>query len=139
METAGKPFHEVTLQVQFHDLDPLQVVWHGNYFKYFETARFGLFEKCGVDLHLYHRDTNYIFPIVKTSTKHLFPLRHRDIFVCRASLREARFKIVMDFEIRLADTHRVCTTGRSEQVTVKVPEMEMQFMIPAEIRERLEA
>ncbi len=26
----------------FHDLDPMRVVWHGNYMKYFEIARDGL-------------------------------------------------------------------------------------------------
>ncbi len=137
MRSADRPVHEVTMQVPFHDLDPLQIVWHGNYFKYFEIARSGLFEERGVDLHSYHRDTRFVFPIVRTSTKHLHPLRHRDIFICAARIISAKFKIVMDFEIRLADGGKVCAASRSEQVAVKVPEMELQFMIPPDIRKKL--
>ena len=25
--------------IPFHDIDPMGVVWHGNYFRYFEIAR----------------------------------------------------------------------------------------------------
>ncbi|PJA39535.1 MAG: 4-hydroxybenzoyl-CoA thioesterase, partial [Lysobacterales bacterium CG_4_9_14_3_um_filter_62_6] len=28
--------HEIELTPAFHDLDPMVVVWHGHYFKYFE-------------------------------------------------------------------------------------------------------
>ena len=54
---------EIKLKVPFHDLDPLQVVWHGNYFKYFDIARFGLFEKAGIDLHRYQVENQYLFPL----------------------------------------------------------------------------
>jgi len=131
------PSHSVSLQVPFHDLDPLQVVWHGNYFKYFEIARAALFDSLGIDLYSTHLTSSIVFPIVRTATKHLYPLRFRDDFTCRAQLREARFKIVMDFEIRITENNRICATGMSEQVAVKVPEMELQMMIPKEIREKL--
>ena len=39
--------HEIRLSVPFHDLDPMDVVWHGNYLKYFDMARFALFREAG--------------------------------------------------------------------------------------------
>jgi acyl-CoA thioester hydrolase len=33
---------EVVIRPEFHDLDPMQIVWHGNYMRYFETARTAL-------------------------------------------------------------------------------------------------
>ena len=36
---------ETTIEVQFYDLDPMNVVWHGNYFKYMEIARCELLKK----------------------------------------------------------------------------------------------
>jgi len=33
---------EAEIQVQFFDLDPMQVVWHGHYVKYLEVARCAL-------------------------------------------------------------------------------------------------
>jgi acyl-CoA thioester hydrolase len=42
--------------------------------------------------------------------------------------------LIVDFEIRKVEDGKVCTRGRTEQVTVKVPEMETIFSIPEEIR-----
>ncbi len=129
--------HEVQLQVPFHDLDPLQIVWHGNYLKYFDIARFGLFANAGVDLNDYYQKTGYLFPVTKTTTKHIFPLQYADIFIAKATILEAQIKIVIDFEIKKIDTGEICTKGRGEQVALKSPEMEMEFEIPEDIRKAL--
>ena len=89
--------------------------------------------ECGLDLQEYYTRTGYIFPLIKTATKYIEPLRYKDDFVCRASVSEARIKIVMDFEIRLAGNGRVCAKGRGEQVAVKMPENEMMLKIPDDI------
>ncbi|HOW57815.1 MAG TPA: hypothetical protein PKZ12_07415, partial [Smithellaceae bacterium] len=56
---------------------------------------------------------------------------------CKATLVEARVKLVFDFEIRKVADGKVCARGRTEQVTVKTPEMETIFSIPEEIRRKL--
>ncbi len=126
---------QARLKVPFHDLDPLNVVWHGNYLKYFDIARFGLFSAAGIDLYRYSLEKNYIFPLTKTSTKFISPLRHNDEFICKATLLEATVKIVMGFEIRRVMDGAVCTKGSSDQVAVKLPQMEIMFEIPGDIRE----
>jgi acyl-CoA thioester hydrolase len=128
---------EVRLKVPFFDLDPLQIVWHGNYFKYFDIARTELFERLGVDLDVFYHKTKILFPVSKTSAKHILPLRSKDEFICKATLTDARVKIVLDFEIRLVSDGRVCARGSTEQVAVKTPEMEIMLKIPDEIREAL--
>lgn len=132
------PFsHEIEGRVAFYDLDPLQIVWHGNYFNYFEDARQALLARLGVDLAGYLKQNQYSFPIARTSTKHFHPLRYADVFICKATLVEARTRIVVDFEIRLKESGKRCATGRTEQVAVKVPEMELLIFIPEEIRKAL--
>lgn len=127
----------VHLQVPFHDLDPLQMVWHGNYLKYFDITRSALFVQGGVDLFDYSKKTNCIFPITKTSTKFINSLRYLDEFKSIATVVEAQYKIVIDFEIRLIKGNQLCAKGRSEQVAVKHPDMEILFEIPADIRAAL--
>lgn len=128
---------EVKLTVPFFDLDPMQIVWHGNYLNYFEVARAALFDHYGVDLYSYYERHKLIFPIIRTSTKHIYPLRLRDEIIIKATLVDARVKLVVDFEIRQAADGKICARGRTEQVTVKVPEMEMIFKIPDDIRQAL--
>jgi acyl-CoA thioester hydrolase len=41
----------------------------------------------------------------------------------------------MGFEIRRVMDGAVCTKGSSDQVAVKLPEMEIMFEIPGDIRE----
>ena len=134
MNSSSNKSCEVNFAVPFHDLDPLQMVWHGNYLKYFDIARSELFHHLGIDLFSYLRRTNCFFPITKTTTKHIRSLRYRDEFKCKATVLEARYKIVVEFQIRLLANNQLCTKGKSEQVAVKYPEMEMMFEIPEDIR-----
>ena len=127
----------VELRVPFHDLDPLHIVWHGNYLKYFDIARFELFKNAGIDLYAYYQRTGYLFPVIKTSTKHIIPLKYGDVFRCRATVLEATIKIVTDFVIRKVDTGDICARGRGEQVALKPPDLEMEFEIPTDIRTAL--
>ncbi|MDI6742358.1 MAG: acyl-CoA thioesterase [Smithella sp.] len=126
---------EVKIRVPFYDLDPMQIVWHANYLNYFEIARAALFEHHGIDLYSFYEKHQLIFPIIKTSTKHVHPLFHRDEIICKATLVEAQVKLIVDFVIRKAADGNICARGRTEQVAVKVPEREMLFSIPEEIRQ----
>jgi acyl-CoA thioester hydrolase len=84
--SIDKKSFEVKIRVPFFDLDPMQIVWHGNYLNYFEIARAALFDSKGVDLYSYYDKHQLIFPIIRTSTKHIFPLRHRDEIFARRHL-----------------------------------------------------
>jgi acyl-CoA thioester hydrolase len=119
---------EMHMKVAFHDLDPLQVVWHGNYLKFFDITRFGLFAASGIDLYKYLLEKQIAFPVTRTSLKYISPLRAFDEFICRATVTEAYHKIGMAFEIR----------KNSEQLAVRYPGMEMEFPIPEDIRQALQ-
>jgi acyl-CoA thioester hydrolase len=137
METQKYQSHEIRMKVPFFDLDPMQIVWHGNYLKYFDNARMELFDHLGVDLFEFHDRTRYIFPIIRSSVKHIHPLKRGDEFICRATVKDARSKIVVAFEIRLVADGTVCARGTTEQAAVLEPEMEMVYAIPEEIRRAL--
>jgi acyl-CoA thioester hydrolase len=128
---------EVKYTVPFFDLDPMQIVWHGNYLNYFEVARAALFDHCGVNLYAYYEEQKIIFPIIRTSTKHIYPLRYHDEIIIKATLVDARVKLIVDFEIRKKSDGKICTRGRTEQVAVQAPAMEMIFKIPDDIRRAL--
>ncbi len=137
MPKAMAPTCEVRLTVPFHDLDPLHVVWHGNYYKYFDVARFALFRECDIDLYDFSVTEKIIFPITRSGAKHIIALRHQDEISCRATVTEAHYKIAMSFEIRRIADGQLCARGTSEQVAVMLPDMELQFEIPVRIRAAL--
>ena len=137
MEEQKAKSHDVKMKVSFFDLDPMQIVWHGNYLKYFDIARSELFDGLGVDLFEFHDRTRYIFPIIRSSVKHIHPLKRGDEFICRATVKEARTKIIVAFEIRLVADGTICAKGTTEQAAVLAPEMEMVYTIPEEISRAL--
>lgn len=127
----------ITFKVPFFDVDPMHVVWHGNYLKYFEMARQAYAEACGMDFYRYQMDKGYVFPIIKSTVKYIHPLRFGDEFTVKVTLIEARVKVVMDFEIRLIHSNKLCTRGRTEQVAICLPNMEMELAIPEDVQKAL--
>jgi len=126
------------LRVPFYDVDMFQIVWHGNYLKYFDLARQELFLKSGLAIPR-NLEKYYIFPVIRTSVKYLYPLKFNDEFICSAQAREAKVKLLIDFEVRLLGDGRLCATGRSEHAAVRMPEMEMEFRIPEDVEKALRA
>lgn len=127
----------VQMKVPYYDVDIMQIVWNGHYFKYFERARQAFFLERGMDLLAYAKKTGYIFPVIRSKIKHIRPLRMNDEFLCTCVLKEAKIKIVLDFEIKLISTGLVYAKGQSEQVTLLLPEMELVLTIPEEILKAL--
>ena len=40
--------HKIERKVRFDELDPLNIVWHGNYASFFEEGRIALGDKYGI-------------------------------------------------------------------------------------------
>jgi acyl-CoA thioester hydrolase len=78
MDTNGSASRQ--LRVSFCDVDMFQIVWHGNYLKYFDLARQVLFFKCGLDMP-HSSEKHYIFPVIRTDVKYVYPLKFNDEFI----------------------------------------------------------
>lgn len=134
MEPAKLRTAAVLMTVPFHDVDMMRIVWHGHFIKYFEIARTALFQQAGVDFLDVRIKTGYVFPVVRSSLKHIRPLRYRDEFSCRATLTECTNKLVVEFEIRNLADDMVCVRGSTEQVGLRPPDLTLDFHIPDEVR-----
>ena len=117
----------------------MQVVWHGNYLKYFDIARDRLLCDAGIDLYGSFGSTGLVFPITRTQTKHLRPLRVRDEVECKAILVEFECRLVFDFELRNATTGQMCVKGRTEQASVRMADWSLELRLPEFMRRALAA
>ena len=63
------------LKVRFHECDPLQIVWHGNYLRYFEVAREEFCEQNGIS-YLDVQNYGFATPIVRSWCEHKLPLNY---------------------------------------------------------------
>ena len=127
---------EVTLTPAFHDIDPMEVVWHGHYVKYFELARCALLQSFDYD-YPQMRASGYAWPIVDLRAKYVRSARYGQSLVVRAMLVEWENRLKIDYQVRDADTGEVLTRATSIQVAVDLATGEMCFASPRALRERL--
>jgi acyl-CoA thioester hydrolase len=127
---------EIALSPAFHDLDPMEVVWHGNYVKYLELARCALLQRFDYD-YPQMRDSGYFWPIVDMRTKYLRSARFGQRLVVRAELVEWEFRLKIKYEIRDADTGEAITRAETIQVAVAVDSGEMCYASPPVLLQRL--
>lgn len=126
----------VELEAPFHDLDPLFVVWHGWYYKYFEIARTALFRAHEIDvtdmmpLHLG-------FYVIETRAKHLRPLRYGEKFKVAAWFTECESRVGVAYEVTsLLEGHRIArgkTVLVATQRHTNGPEVDTMFFETPEV------
>ena len=66
---------EIEVSPAFHDLDPMDVVWHGNTLKYLELARCALLQSFDYD-YPQMRESGYVWPIVDLRCKYVRSARY---------------------------------------------------------------
>lgn len=92
--------HEVRveLEVPFHDVDALQIVWHGHYYKYLEIARTELLRSRSLDgPQLQQHQVGLL--VIESHCRHASPLRYGDRVQVAAWFRDLKFRIMIDYEI----------------------------------------
>ena len=127
---------EVALSPTFHDCDPMHVVWHGNYFKYFEVARCALLQRHDYD-YPQMRDSGYIWPGVDARVKYIRPLLYGQALRVRATITEWENRLKIAYEILDAGSGKVLTRAHTIQVAVDAATNEMLYLCPSVLWERL--
>ena len=129
---------ELEFDVEFYDVDPMQIVWHGNYVKYFEKARCALLDKIGYG-YLAMRDSGFAFPVTGISVKYISPFKMGDRVRARAILEEYENCIKIKYELFNARTGERCTKGDSTQMTYDIAANASRFVCPPVFIEKVEA
>ena len=128
--------HEIQLVPAFHDVDSMDVVWHGHYVKYLEIARCALLDKFDYG-YTRMRESGYSWPIVDLRMKYSRPATFDQALVVRAEIVEWENRLKLNYTIRDAETGARLHTATSIQVAVDMATREMQYVCPRVLWERL--
>ena len=131
-------YAEAEITVEFFDCDPLKVVWHGNYFNYFEIGRRVLLEKIGYGYDEMEK-SGYAFPVIEVSAKYLESLRFKDRARIKAILVEYENRLRIKYEIRNAKTGLLTTKGLSTQMAYNMMINDSCFDCPQVFLDKIEA
>lgn len=127
---------EVELQVQFFDLDPMEIVWHGNYVKYLEIARCALLDQIDYN-YPQMRASGYAWPVIDLHLRYVKPATFGQLIRVRAELVEWENRMKIAYLITDVASGRRLTKGTTVQVAVEIATQEMCFVSPAILFEKL--
>jgi acyl-CoA thioester hydrolase len=125
------------LEVPFQDLDPMEVAWHGNYFRYFEAARVRLLRMIDYD-YPQMQASCFMWPIVEARVKFTRPLTYGQHIVVTAGLTEWENRMKIVYRIDDAVSRQKLTTAYTIQCAVSVDTGELQLVSPPALLERLQ-
>ena len=93
-----KTIHQtsVDMQILFHDVDMMEVVWHGHYARYFEIARCALLEKINYN-YPQMRDSGYSWPVIDLRMRYIKPAVFEQIITVRAEIVEWENSLKLDY------------------------------------------
>ncbi len=132
------PSATVELVVPFHDLDPVEIVWHGNYAKYLELARDELMHRLGYS-HDAMRASGFVWPVVEMKLRYLQAARLRQALRVRATITEYDYRLKIVYDISDVASGRRLTRAHTVQVPVRIDTGEMLFETPRVLREKIAA
>ena len=127
---------EVEIQIPFHDVDAMNIAWHGHYLKYFEIARCALLDSIGYN-YRQMGESGYAWPIVGVRVRYPAPARFGQRVRVRAAIKEFEHRLRIAYVITDAATGRRLTRGSTVQVAVDLATNEVCFASPRVLLERL--
>ena len=138
MRAHGTLLVEIDLDVSFHDVDMVGVVWHGHYLRYLENARWALMNQLGYGLDRMVA-SGFAWPIVELQAKYVSPARFGDRLRVRASLVEWESRMAVNYLVsHLGDGARI-VRARTVQVAVDAASGELQFATPQDFADCVRA
>lgn len=128
--------HEIELEPAFHDIDVMEIVWHGHYVKYMEIARCALLARLDYD-YPQMRASGYAWPIVDMRLKYVRPATFGQRIAVRCEIFEWESRLKIDYLVRDLQTGEKLTSAYTIQVAVDMATRQMQYVCPPVLWERL--
>jgi acyl-CoA thioester hydrolase len=116
--------------VRFNEADPLGIVWHGHYIRYFEDGREAFGKKYGVSYLDFYKE-GVAVPVVSVQCDYKKPLRYGERVIVRCLYENTpAAKLRFSYQIYEADTQELVATGSSIQVFVDGKTFQLQLTVP---------
>ena len=88
------------VRVRYAEVDPMNVVYYGNYAQYFEVGRVESLRNLGLS-YKGIEDMGIMLPVVELNIKYLRPAKYDDLLTIKSQIKElpTEHKIIFDQEI----------------------------------------
>jgi acyl-CoA thioester hydrolase len=116
--------------VKFNEADPLGIVWHGHYIRYFEDGREAFGKRYGIAyLDFYHN--GLAVPVVSVNCDYKKPLRYGDSVIVETTfINSPAAKLKFEYKIYESKSRNLVATGQSLQVFVNARTFALELTMP---------
>lgn len=119
-----------TVRVRFSETDSMQVVWHGEYVRYFEDGREAFGKQYGLGYMDVYRE-GYMVPIVELTCQFKQPLSlGEEVVIETRYIACEAAKIKFEYVLYRTTDHTIVATGSTTQVFLNA-NRELELIIPA--------
>ena len=129
-------FAETEISVQFSDLDPMEIVWHGHYIKYLEIVRGVLLDTIDYN-YPQMKASGYLWPVIDVHIRYAHSATLGQRLKLRAEIVEWENRLKISYLITDAVTGDRLTRASTTQVAVEISSQEMCFVSPPVLFEKL--
>lgn len=122
--------HTTELEVKFSEADPLGIVWHGHYIRYFEDGREAFGEAYGLKYLDFYR-SNIVVPIVNIQCDYRRILRYGHKIRLETTYEDTpAAKLLFHYKVFDAATNEQVASGSSMQVFMHRDSLELMLYLP---------
>ncbi|MBW7912919.1 MAG: acyl-CoA thioesterase [Taibaiella sp.] len=122
--------HTTELEVKFSEADPLGIVWHGHYIRYFEDGREAFGEAYGLKYLDFYR-SNIVVPIVNIQCNYKRILRYGHKIRLETTYEDTpAAKLLFRYKVFDAATNEQVASGSSMQVFMHRDSLELMLYLP---------
>jgi acyl-CoA thioester hydrolase, YbgC/YbaW family len=108
--------HTIKILVRFNEADPLGIVWHGHYIRYFEDGREAFGKKYGIS-YLDFFQENVVVPIVHAECNYKKSLKFGDTVIVETTYHPCEAaKIIFTYKLYREADNSLVATGTTTQV-----------------------
>jgi acyl-CoA thioester hydrolase len=117
--------------VRFNEADPLGIVWHGHYIRYFEDGRESFGNTHGLRYLDFYRQ-GVVVPVVSIQCDYKSPLRYGEKVVVETTFDPCdAARVQFSYQLFNAETQALVATGSSVQVFLDRGTNALQLTNPA--------
>lgn len=103
--------HETTIRVRYAETDQMGVVYHSNYFIWFEVGRTDFFSSLGMNYETLEK-SGVLLPVVDVGCKYIISAKYGDEIIVKTTLKKLKgVKLEYNYELYRKDDNTLLATG----------------------------
>jgi len=110
-------YHDVTVRVRYAETDQMGVVYHGNYFLWFEVGRVELMRALGVEYKRMEIEDDCQIVVADAHCRYHHPARYDEVLRVRTRIAESKNRVIrFSYELFRDADEQLLATGETTHI-----------------------